>query len=121
MRLPDKVNRNGLMFSAAMMAAAILIACGGCASMTPRQHFYMGQYGADLGSTYYALEVDGRFEEANPSADGIEEVIVMKLVVTGIVEGLARLRPEQADTLYKIGAFIGYGAGVFNTYQVVSR
>ena len=109
------------MFSAALIAAAILIACSGCASMTPRQHFYMGKYGADLGSTYYALEVDGRFEEANPSADGIEEVIIMKLVVTGIVEGAAHLFPERADTFYKIGAIAGYCGGAWNTYQIMSR
>ena len=50
-----------------------------------------------------------------------EEVIIMKLVVTGIVEGAAHLFPERADTFYKIGAIAGYCGGAWNTYQITSR
>ena len=98
----------------------IVLATSGCTSMTPRQHFYAGQ-AFDVGSTYYALEVDGRFEEANPNSSGVEGVIIMKIVATGIVEGCAHLFTEQANTLYKIGAFVGYCGGAWNTYQVTSR
>ena len=99
-----------------MVALAVVLAFTGCAS--PRQHFYAGQ-GFDTATTYYALEIDGGFEEGNPMADDMQGVLLMKLVGIGIFEGLAYLFPEQADKIYTIGAISGYGAGAWNTYQVV--
>jgi hypothetical protein len=101
-----------------VIAALIAIYLTGCAS--PRAHMYLGQ-GLDLATTYYALEVDGRFEEGNGVLGDIEGVVIGKIVVIGILETAAYLSPSSADRIYKIGAFFGYGAGCWNAYQVLGH
>ena len=98
-----------------MALTAILLS--GCVS--PRAHMYIGQ-GKDLAFTYYALEVDGRFEEGNGMLGDIKGVIIGKIVAIGVMETAAYLVPDKADTIYKIGAFCGYGACAWNAYQIGS-
>ena len=102
-----------------VVMALITILLSGC-TVTPRAHMYIGQ-GLDVASTYYALEVDGRFEEGNGVLGDIEGVVIGKIVVIGILETAAYLSPSSADRIYKIGAFFGYGAGCWNAYQVLGH
>ena len=111
----NHIAKRGLCFSAMLIALAVIIACTGCS--TPRQHYYAGQ-GLDLATTYYALEVDGGFEEANPLADDMHDVVLLKLAGVAVIETMAHLYPSHADTLYMIGSVIGYGAGIHNIYEV---
>jgi len=97
------------------IALVIIMLASGCAS--PRQNFYAGQ-GFDYGTTHYALEINGGFEETNPLANNMQDVLLMKLVAVGVFEGLAHLFPKDADRIYWIGAVTGYGAGAWNIYQV---
>ena len=103
-----------------MKTTAILLICLCCVGcgMTPRAHFYTGQL-ADIGTTDYAL--DHGAVEANPFAEDIQDVLLLKLIYAAITEGLVYLDPEHADTYYWIGAFAGYAAGGWNTYQIMSH
>ena len=101
--------------AAALLAVLLLSGC-----MTPQQHFYAGQ-GADLATTYYALEVDGRFEEGNPMADDFWEVCIMKAVVIGLTELAAHKFPESANVIYWVGAIAGYTPSAWNTYQLATH
>ena len=99
----------------AFIITTLALCCGGCS--TARSHYYIGQ-GLDVATTYYALEVDGDFVEGNELLGDIEGVIIGKVICAGVTEGLAYLVPESADTIYKIGAVFGYGAGAWNVYQI---
>ncbi len=93
------------------MLVAMLV--GGCSS--PRQNFYAGQ-GFDVATTQYGLEHG--FEEANPLADDMQGVLLMKVVYVGITEALAHMFPDDADLIYNAGGVIGLGAGAWNTYTI---
>jgi len=109
------ISEHGMIVSAILIILALLLSCNGCTSA--RTQYYAGQ-GLDLATTYYALEVDGRFEEGNDLLGTVEGVIVGKAVYIIFTESMAYLFPKQADTFYKVGSVIGYGAGGYNIYQM---
>ena len=78
---------------------------------------YMGQF-SDLGTTFYALEMDGRYSEANPLADDCEDVAELKVALLGLSELLARRYPAHADSIHWITAIAGYLAGGINLYTL---
>jgi len=114
MRRQLTISEHGMIVALLLVGTALLIACTGC---TPRMHMYAGQ-GLDLASTYDALERHDGFYEANPLADDVQGVLLLKVAGIGFIELLAHLCPEKADTLYAIGAIVGYGAGIHNIYEV---
>ena len=87
----------------------------GC--ITARQGFYAGQ-GLDVGTTAYAL--NNGFAEGNPLADDMQGVLVLKAGLVLLVEGIAHLDPDHADTYYKIGGVVGTLAGGINLYTIGS-
>lgn len=101
-----------------LIVISLLFVFVGCAKMTPKAHYYTGQFGADGLTTWCAL--DRGFTEMNPIADDIQDVLLLKLIFTGFVETTVYFYPELADTLYTIGAVVGYTAGGWNTYQILS-
>ena len=101
-------------------AALIVLLLSGCA-MTPRMHMYAGR-ALDFGTTYYALEVDGGYSEANPLADNIGEVAVLNVAAILLYEGCAWLmdRQEDKNVCYWLGAAGGYGYGTYNMGLLLS-
>lgn len=85
----------------------------------PRSQFYCGQ-AADLGTTYYALEMtDGRtFVEENPLAEDTTDVLWLKVGYIALVEVFAHIWPERAETFYWIGAIGGYAPAVHNIVEI---
>jgi len=98
------------------LAMALLFACG-CG--TARQHMYAGQ-AFDLGSTAVMLNQRG-FYEANPLADDVQDVLILKAVFCGIVELMVWADPEHAKGYYKFGAVAGYVAGAWNTGLMLDK
>ena len=112
------LSEHGMIVALLLIGIAVVLACTGCVS--PRQHFCIGQ-GFDAAITFQALEVDGGYREGNPLADDMQQVLIMKAVMMLIVETAAYYNPDKADTYYKIGAVIGYGAGAYGGARLLSR
>ena len=76
----------------------------------------------DFGTTYYALEIDGGYSEANPLADDMTDVLLLNIVAIGIYELGAWLmdRQEDKNACYWIGAAGGYGFGAYNAALLLS-
>ena len=108
-----------LMLAGIVMAVVLVLVCVGCG--TARQHCYVGQIVVDLGSSYYAIEVDSRFSEGNPNIETIGQLALAKVIVMAAIECGAYLFPDCADTLYWIGGFGGYGAGAWNVGQLLTH
>jgi len=109
---PTTVQRNGMITGLLLCVIALL--ASGC---TPRMHMYAGQ-GLDMATTYNALELHDGFREANPFADDMQGVLLLKVAGIGFLETLAHWFPAHADRVYTIGAVFGYAAGVHNVYTV---
>ena len=104
----------GMIFAAIVCLLAVLMS--GCA--TARQGFYAGQ-GLDVATTAYGL--NNGFAEGNPLADDMQDVLVLKAGLVLLVEGIAHLDPDRADTYYKIGGVVGALAGGINLYTIGSK
>ena len=101
-----------LMLALSALGVALVLCMTGCTSA--RGNMYVGQL-TDLGTTYYGLEVDGDYSEANPSANDMVGVLLMKVTAIGVIELGAYMFPDHADVLYWIGAGCGYCGGAYNT------
>ena len=104
---------HGMVIVLLLIGILVTLAYSGCT--TAQTHLYGGQ-GADALSSWYGLEVDGRFAEGNPNADGIEDLLILKAIGIVLFETLAHVDPGQADTYYTIGAIMGYIPAAHNIY-----
>ena len=87
----------------------------GC--LSPHERFYAAQ-GADVVTTYYALEHDEGFYEANPFADDIQDVLIMKAIIIGATKLAVYLYPESKNTCYWIGTIAGSTATGWNLFEL---
>ena len=94
----------------------LALMASGC--ITARQGFYAGQ-GMDVATTAYGL--NNGFTEANPLADDMQDVLILKAGLVLLVEGIAHLDPDRADAYYTIGGVIGAVAGGVNLYTIGSK
>jgi len=101
------------------MVALAIVAIFGCGCGTARQHMYAGQ-ALDAGTTAVMLNQRG-FYEANPLADDVQDVLILKAVFCGIVELMAWADPEPAAGYYKFGAWAGYVAGTWNACLMLDK
>ena len=99
-----------------VLGVCLTLACTGCS--TARQGFYAGQ-GLDVATTAYGL--NNGFVEANPLADDMQDVLILKAGLVLLVEGIAHLDPDHADIYYTIGAVGGAVAGGVNLYTIGSK
>ena len=104
---------HGMVIVLLLIGILVTLAYSGCT--TAQTNLYGGQ-GADALSSWYGLEVDGRFAEGNPNADGIKDVLIMKAIGIVLFETLAHVDPDQAGTYYTIGAMTGYISATHNIY-----
>jgi len=97
--------------------ACLLTGCG----MTARQHMY-GGIAADIGSTAYALEIDGGYSEGGVVSDGNNwtPIIGGNALLIGVGEGMAWIDPPNKDLYYWLIAAVKYGFAAYNVGLMVS-
>ena len=105
----------------ALAALALLCAmCSGC-GMTAQQHMYLA-CGADMGSTYYALEIDGGYSEGSPIVEDNDwaQIIAGNAALCGLGEGAALADPEHKDLYYWLIAGVKYAFAAWNVGLMAS-
>jgi len=114
----EVTNLEGLLVMLLLVAGVIItLLFTGCANISPRERFYIGQ-GADLMTTHWALDHQEGFYEKNPAADTTHDVFVLKLGLVALVEALAHADPERANLYYNIGGIMGYVPAAWNVRQM---
>jgi len=111
---------------------ALLIATG-CATRSytssekGAMQFALAGQASDWGSTYYALEVDGGFEELNPvfgdggNSDVLLGAALIKVGMFGVFYVAGEISPDSRKTLWQIFGWTGFAATGWNTYQIVTH
>ena len=99
-----------------VLGICLVLSITGCAS--PRQNFYGGQM-LDAETTVYALEQG--YADMNPFIDQPQDVVLLKLAYIGLIEFMAYLYPDYADTVYCVGGIMGYGLGAYNVFYMAGH
>ena len=133
MQTANKVQRNGMTFAAAMIAAAILIACSGCASTRSYTRgekvaacgYWVGA-AVDTVSTYEAVTGYDNLCEGNPLYSDLDDgqllasMLVTKTIGFGIAYAVGEWRPD-----WRIGAYSFLGgaqmAAGLNNFRIINE
>lgn len=104
------------------LTSLVLAICltAGCASHTQSEKRWLGAcilgQSADYMTTRYGLANGCR--EANPMFKEANEVLIGKIALIGLLYTAGKIYPEDRKFFYKLGTYLGLGAGAWNMYQI---
>jgi len=130
----DTLHKRGFIFSATLIALALVLACSGCVTSRPytkgeRIAFAGAVAGQawDVGSTAYAITQTDTLEEGNPIFAGMDDgellasMFATKAALIGAAWLFCEWKPDARITVYSLIGGGGAAAGAWNTYNITNE